>query len=61
MAGLTVLRGGLVVDGTGDRPAFVADVHVRGAIISAVVPWQRELPPPVPATASEVVDCAGKR
>ena len=57
---MKVLRGGMIVDGTGANPMFKGDVHVDGASIAAVLPWAGDdAEPSLPADA-EVVDCDGK-
>ena len=56
---MKVLRGGMVVDGTGANPMFKGDVHVDGDSIAAVLPWAGDAEPSLPA-AAEVVDCDGK-
>ena len=55
----TVLRGGTIVDGTGETPAYTGDVHVEGTTISAVFAYEDGAAPEVPRGAT-VIDCAGK-
>ena len=55
----TVFKGGNVVDGSGQRPMFVGDVVVEGALITAVHDYADGEPAAYPAGAA-VIDCAGK-
>lgn len=55
----TVLRGGTIVDGTGETPAYTGDVHVEGTTISAVFAYEDGAAPEAPPGAT-VIDCAGK-
>ena len=55
----TVFKGGNVVDGSGQRPMFVGDVVVEGALITAVHDYAEGEPAAYPAGAT-IVDCAGK-
>ena len=55
----TVFKGGNVVDGSGQRPMFVGDVVVEGALITAVYDYADGEPAAYPAGAT-VIDCAGK-
>ena len=53
----TVLRGGTVIDGSGETPAFQGDVHVEGGVITAVLDYQSGVPA-VPDGAT-VIECEG--
>ena len=54
----TILRGGMIVDGTGS-PAYRGDVVLAEGRIAAVIPADHRSAPETAEMSGEVVDCAG--
>eukprot|EP00943_MAST-04B_sp_MAST-4B-sp1_P003977 g3977.t1 len=55
----TLLRGGIIVDGTGSRPAYQGDVYILNDIIEKITPWNQNQAPQQQAN-DKMIDCTGK-
>ncbi len=55
----TLLLGGTIVDGTGNRPAYQGDIYINNDIIEQIKPWLNGKGPIVEEN-DKLIDCVGK-